>query len=1123
MKRKSAGFLAGVLVASMAATPLSYANVYAEEQTAISDSSVVVQQEQEEETSGEAGNVQESTTVKEEEKEETKTEETVTPEQPEAGETKKDDNAETEPGTNAQPTVDPVQNNPAVEPVQNKPADVATVQDETEKEEIVPVQPTEAIDGVKVLKNDGTAYGMFPVTVEKMEVKDNQIKIDFNTGSKKVFDWLYLGPVTDTEKSNYIVGTKTDSTCEFSVSIPLAKANSWIPVSVGRSDKGTWSENYLWMSIPDPEAPVITSQPQSVEKKTGEQVSLSVETDGTDYSYQWQYSTDGTNWTDCSDLSAKTSTYTFEMTADKVGQYRCVVSNANGSTVISDIAKVDRPSGPAVTGDQVQVVKSDGTEFSMFKISESKVLEDGENLDIMISTKNTSFDQIYLGEKEDVIKTPVIEGELKDGVWTFNFKVPASDRGKTLPVSLRKVKDGTWYSNQDLWIYIPDKGSDITPDPDPTPDPGAVVPADGTYKVNNVTSSSSMFRVVDCSLTVKNGKMSAVLTLSGTGYGYLYMGTAEEAGKADKSTWIPFKENSEGKYTYTVPVASLDKEIAVAAYSTKNEKWYDRTLTFTSDSLTKISDGNSGTNGNGGTNGGNSNSSGNNGSVLKPNDGKADGESKYESDTSGATSRVNSATTLADGVYTPDRFTWSGGTGKVKIYCNKITIKNGQAYATLVFDSEYYQYVKANGNTYYTTKGNGTATVTIPVALNQNNTILGMTTRMSNAHEIAYTIFVYLAVAGNGTTLNGTSVSKKLDEKAPEIMGLEYQSETQLDYAEYFKIYHYDQGITLLEIDMTKGTANDPEKLAAEAINAENATEDASEKSGNSNATDEKKKSENTEDVSASSTTEDGEENLNGVSEETLAAELYKGNVVKYLLVPEGVEVPVGLDQDMIVVQMPTDKAYTSTEAILEKMDELGLTNNVAAVGTEKKDCKVDSVAEKMEKKDGEDKAQVVFGGKEDEPDYKTLVKQETNLAILSSDILPKEADITDLEENQDKADSKNADKKSDEKSTKKSDDKSEKKSDKKSESQSEENTDALTVEEQNERFQQITEKFAMLGIPVIVDRSEDEQTDLAKYEWIKVYGVLFGCEDQMNTLFDQAVKDAGDDAVAQASAQTEK
>lgn len=33
----------------------------------------------------------------------------------------------------------------------------------------------------------------------------------------------------------------------------------------------------------------------------------------------------------------------------------------------------------------------------------------------------------------------------------------------------------------------------------------------------------------------------------------------------------------------------------------------------------------------------------------------------------------------------------------------------------------------------------------------------------------------------------------------------------------------------------------------------------------------------------------------NGTSEQELAAELYKGNVVKYLIVPEDVEVPVGL------------------------------------------------------------------------------------------------------------------------------------------------------------------------------------------------------------------------------------
>ena len=1515
MKRKSAGFLAGVLVASMVATPLSYANVYAEDQ----DAKGIVQQETEEVSSDTGHAQEESTAVKEESKEELKTEEDITSEQPE-------DNAgvlETEAG------------NPETEISQGSQMTEA----ETKVTE-TPVQPTVDIDDVKVLKNDGSEYGMFPVVVDKMEVKDDQVKVSFHTGTKKVFDWLYLGPVTDTEKNNYIVGNNTGSTCEFSISVPLSKANSWIPIAVGRSDKGTWSDNYLWMSIPNPKEPVINSQPPSPEQKTDEegngdgensgnnstednayitkndiqaiyasddiekpgqtysmikiaeseakiigdkiqvsiwvkpassgnftydaiyigrkddaektplvmgevdsvknlekftfevpnsmaggevhfvprekkdgtfstnnslalkipaldafkkqtevviqsqpkdviaknntQVSLNVVVNGDEsvkLNYQWQYSADGTSWTDCDGISAKTNIYTFQMAIDKIGQYRCIISDSNGTTVTSDVAKVENPSAPTVTGSKVQVVKADGSAFKMFVVNKSKVQEDGDNLEITISTKNVSFDKLYLGEKEDIIKNSVVKGtELADGGYTFTFQVPVSYSGKVLPVTLGKV-DGTWYSKQDLWIYIPYEGiesfptatdevkviaggtgstfndfvivsskavlrgenirmtldvkgnkwtkiylgvqadtdktpvykgtydleknvttftfdiqaekqgmniaitpgnekwftwardlfinipnlenrvnttaegvynlygsaypttnsyslnferessvsisgdqatvtwvtqaglydrlyigntvdsdevkeanaivpqdrSDIAsgyksftftmpvselgkefsysvrtvktgewstkdarafingilektgelpdPDPNPTPDPnpGVVVPADGIYKVNNVVSSSAMFRVVGCTLTVKNGKMSAVLTLSGTGYDYLYLGTEEEAAKADKSLWVPFKEDNNGKYTYTVPLESLDKEIAVAAFSHNRQSWYGRTLVFHSDSLEKIGD--ISNEGNGGTNGGSTTPSGsNNGFILKPNDGKAENESKYEADTSGATSKVNSSTVLADGVYTPDRFTWSGGTGKVKIYCNKITIQNGQVYATLVFDSDHYQYVKANGNTYYTSKGGGTATVTIPIALNQNNKILGMTDKMSVAHEIEYTIFVYLAAAGNGTTLGGASANKQLDEKAPDIMGLAYQSETKLDYAEYFKIYHYDQGITLLEIDMTKGTANDPEKLAAEAINAENETgesEDVAKDTDADQSTDSKDvKSENAaeEDTAAVGISEDGEENLNGISEEELAAELYKGNVVKYLLVPEGVEVPVGLDQDMIVVQMPTDKTYTSTEALLEKMDELGLTDNVAAIGDKKKDCKVDSVAEKMEKKDGEDKAQVVYGGKEEKPDFKTLVKQETNLALLTSDILPRETDITDLEENKDNTDFKDKDKKSDEKKNDKSDKKSKKKSEDQSEKQKE-----LTVEEQIERFQQMTEKFALLGIPVIVDRSEDEQTDLAKYEWIKVYGVLFGCEDQMNTLFDQAVKDAGDDAIAQARVQTEE
>ena len=65
-------------------------------------------------------------------------------------------------------------------------------------------------------------------------------------------------------------------------------------------------------------------------------------------------------------------------------------------------------------------------------------------------------------KKDDAIKTPVVNGELNDGIWTFKFKVPASDKGKVLPVSLG-YENGTWYMNQDLWIYIPDEGIESLP------------------------------------------------------------------------------------------------------------------------------------------------------------------------------------------------------------------------------------------------------------------------------------------------------------------------------------------------------------------------------------------------------------------------------------------------------------------------------------------------------------------------------------------------------------------------------------------------------------------------------------------------------------------------------------
>ena len=60
------------------------------------------------------------------------------------------------------------------------------------------------------------------------------------------------------------------------------------------------------------------------------------------------------------------------------------------------------------------------------------------------------------------------------------------------------------------------------------------------------------------------------------------------------------------------------------------------------------------------------------------------------------------------------------------------------------------------------------------------------------------------------------------------------------------------------------------------------------------------------------------------------------------------------------------------------------------------------------------------------------------------------------------------------------------------------------------ERNLYLSTQIMELGIPVIIDRSADEKTELAQYEWIKVYGVLFGCEEKMDKMFEKAVDEAG-------------
>lgn len=789
------------------------------------------------------------------------------------------------------------------------------------------------------------------------------------------------------------------------------------------------------------------------------------------------------------------------------------------------------------------------TNSPRFKVISTKLTVKNGKMEALLMLSGTGYDHLYLGDAKDAetnqdqwikwkdeIPYTTADGQEKTG---RTYVIPVSALGQPIPVTVYSKTKKQWL---DRTITLKSEGmkkveteevnpgpstaptetptSPTTPAPSTAPSQPAR-PADGVYTTTAETGTT-MFRVVEIILTVKNGKMSAEITLSGTGYDYLYMGTAAEAA-GNENQWIGFKdkeksyiEDGEEKTgrSYIIPISTLDTPLAMASHSVKRDKWYDRSITVSSNNLKKISSGEAG-NGEGGS--------------LNPTptvvetatkdsvkDTTPAEESKSESDTSGSTSQVNSKTKLKDGVYTPDKFTWSGGTGKVNITCDKVTIKNGQALATIAFSSSAYQYVKANGKKYFPTHTGGKSIFVIPVELNKNNKIIGMTTKMSTAHEIEYSIMVYLAAAdgdGSGAAAgdgNGTNFGSKdkLDEKAPDIIGLKYKSETKLDYADYFKIYHYDDDITLLEIDLSKDTDKDPEKLEKDAQDKDTAATDnkkdtkKTSKSGKKKVAkitikrnDEEKKTTDTQSVAYN---DEGEAAVQ--TQEEITADLYKAKVVKYLIVPEDsdAELPVGIEKEMIVVKLPIKHAYVDSEESIDTLETLKLLKKVKAVGFDQDETDIDAVNKGLEEE------KMVYAGAADDLKFRELVKNKIDFAIVSSEVLPGSKTAEDAKEKGSDTDGK---KNSDSKNQKKADVKDV--DDKSTDTDSKKTTDSSDENEEEAVLDQLADNFATLGIPMLIDRSADEESDLGKAEWLKVYGAFFGCSDKTDKLYDKAVKAA--------------
>ncbi len=256
---------------------------------------------------------------------------------------------------------------------------------------------------------------------------------------------------------------------------------------------------------------------------------------------------------------------------------------------------------------------------------------------------------------------------------------------------------------------------------------------DGVYEVE-VESSSSMFQIEKAELTVSDSRMTAALTLGGTGYLKLYMGTGVEAAADERDSYIGYEEDAEGKYVYTIPVEALDEPIDCAAFSKRKEKWYDRSLLFRADSLPE-------------------------GAVLvelpdyeeleriarekRIEAMKSEKEQKEASseESQKTVSEEPSIIEMEDGEYAIN-VDLEGGSGRTTVTSPAgLIVKDGYAYARIEWSSSNYDYMLVGGEKYLPINEEGYSTFEIPIVVfDEPMEVVGDTTAMSTPHEVDYTL-----------------------------------------------------------------------------------------------------------------------------------------------------------------------------------------------------------------------------------------------------------------------------------------------------------------------------------------------------------------------------------------------
>ena len=225
--------------------------------------------------------------------------------------------------------------------------------------------------------------------------------------------------------------------------------------------------------------------------------------------------------------------------------------------------------------------------YSMFKATTASLeVIDGQQY-LRIALSGTGYEYLYRGTAEEaavsMIRDRLHYSLNSDG--KYEFLIPTDAYDGLFTISALSAKKNEWYErtielDQGAMTVTTDKiDSDAVAD-NPTLPAGDLA----------ITNNYSMFKATTASLEVIDGQQYLRIALSGTGYEYLYRGTAEEAAVSMIRDRLHYSLNSDGKYEFLIPTDAYDGLFTISALSAKKNEWYERTIELDQGAMTVTTD-----------------------------------------------------------------------------------------------------------------------------------------------------------------------------------------------------------------------------------------------------------------------------------------------------------------------------------------------------------------------------------------------------------------------------------------------------------------------------------------------------------------------------------------------------